>query len=99
MRGFAPLWTAMIAVNVAGCALMPSALLLEQAHQSSAAQHLMRAPTDYGTSSTSLMLRWQPCRRVSIDAGEGVSYSASVVPHHPEVFSARVDLQLWARSQ
>lgn len=79
---------------LAGCAIEPYSVLLEQDHLSSASQHLMRTPCDYGVNATMVYLHWAPSSHTYVDLGEGVSYSASVVPNHPETFSGRFGVQI-----
>lgn len=84
-------------VFLSGCAAIPSQVLLEQGHESSAAQHICRAPTDYGINSTSVVLNWNIGDRAYLALGEGVSYNASMVPHHPEIFTGRFGIVLWSK--
>jgi hypothetical protein len=88
------LLAALAAVSLAGCAALPSDVLLEQGHTSSLTQHLRATPTNYGTNTSMLFLRWRPAPRVYVDLGEGISYGASFVPSHPEVFQGRIGLDL-----
>lgn len=84
-----------IAAVLSGCAVMPSSALLEENHISSASQH-MRGCNDsnLGYNATMVFLHWRPTASSYIDLGEGISYQASVVPHHPETFQGRFGIEL-----
>lgn len=95
MKLFLSLLLAAAYLLTTGCAtLAPTDLLLEQDHMSSATQHVRAHPTDIGINSSMVYLRWRPTKHVYIDLGEGVSYSAAFVPHHPEVFQGRVGIDI-----
>jgi hypothetical protein len=94
------LLTVLILAALTGCAsLAPTDLLLEQDHMSSATQHLRAHPTNMGVNASMVYLRWRPTKHTYVDLGEGVSYSASFCPHHPEVFQGRVGIDIPLRGE
>ena len=94
------LLTALILSALTGCAsLAPTDLLLEQDHMSSATQHLRATPTNVGINASMAYLRWRPTRHVYVDLGEGVSYGAPLINHHPEVFQGRVGVDIPLRGE
>lgn len=88
----------LLAVALSGCAALPSDLLLEQNHTSSATQHMRAQPTNVGYNASMMFLRWRPTKASYVDLGEGVSYSAEVVPHHPETFQGRFGIDICLRN-
>lgn len=88
-------------IGVAGCAaLLPSAALVELAHESHIGQHFQSQPTNWGVDTLSAGLKWTPLPHTAVVIEDGLalescnSFACGALVGPCEVFDARITTEI-----